>query len=207
MQGPDGVLSTLTEASPRTVIDRPSMLSESPHRYFRERQRFLIRQIATYELYVLAFVPLAALLAMLLIGSGIGLRRMNSAGRRLAICYALLAPLVLGGSAAYNFVIVVPELERWETYRESCFRYLNEQPPPQSAVQVAYAGEALLLFFGIVWPLVLLGALSRPSVGQMFRNGRPSSANLPIADATAGLPTVAGAAVCAPPTEPTPSGS
>jgi len=174
------------------VIPRPTPLRENPYVYFRERQHYLVRQVVTYELYVMVLVPAGAILAVLLCGSGLGLFAMRPAGRSVSIWYALLAPLVIGASAAYTFRYVVPELRPWDEHRSYLYRYLGEEPLPETSVKVVYRTEAVALVFGVVYPLFLLGAMQLPSIRAALRpppkDETPPPATLPSPEpvATAG---------------------
>ena len=155
-------------------ITRPSVLTEQPLNYLRDRQRQLIRQIAVYELYVLALIPLAAALALLLAASGIALLRMRPIGRRLALWFAGLALLLTAGSATFTWFFVVPEIRHWEESRGRLFDYLQE-PRPVSDVSILYAMEGGALLLGGVWPVILTAALLRPSVRAAIRPDAPAA--------------------------------
>ena len=150
-------------------IPRPKEPRANPVGYFRDRQRYLIRQVITYELYVMALVPLSAILVVLLWGSSFGLLAMRPYGRKVAIWFSLLAPLVLGISAAYCFRYVVPDLRSWDEHRSYLYRGLGEEPPPQMSVKLVYAVEGVSLLLGVVYPLLLLWTMRRPSIRAAFQ--------------------------------------
>jgi hypothetical protein len=144
---------------------RPIEPGANPYGYFRARQHFLIRQVVTYELYVTILVPLGAILAALLVGSGIALFAMRPAARAVTIWFALLAPLVMGASVAYTLFGVVPNLRKWDGHRSYLYSAgLGEDPPPQMSVKLVYAVEGVSLLLGVAYPLLLLWAMQRPSI-------------------------------------------
>jgi hypothetical protein len=158
-------LPTLPNKEPAIIeIPRPIEPRANPVGYFRARQHYLIRQVITYELFVMALVPLCAVLVVFLWGSGLGLLAMRPYGRKVAIWFSLMAPLVLGLSAAYSFRYVVPDLRRWDDHRSYLYRGLGEEPPPQISVKLVYAVEGVSLLLGAIYPLLLLWTMQRPSI-------------------------------------------
>src|SRR5262249_54152485 len=85
----------------------------------KEQSKWLTRQIPTYELFVILSIIASLVLAVLYFGSAVGMLVQSSAGRRLAIAAALIAPLVVAGSSYYHWTRVRPELQRWETNRNN----------------------------------------------------------------------------------------
>src|SRR5260221_1911618 len=152
LPGPPAMPKEGPKAPPALEIPRPTPVRENPYVYFGDRNHYLVRQVVTYEMYVMVLVPAGAILAVLLVGPGLGLLAMRPAGRNVTLWYAVLAPVVIGASAAYTFTGgVVPELRQWDQHRSYLSAHLGEEPRPQLSVKLVYATEGVALPFGVAY--------------------------------------------------------
>lgn len=155
------------KAAPPLV--RPAPVLENPVGYFRDRQRYLLLQEATYEIYAIGGSLIAVVLALVLLASGAGLLALRKGGRILALLFAVLGPLAAAGSVAYATQSIIPEVERWERGRALVYRGLGEEPTKPDAVTVVWVHEGLNLAIGVGYALIMGCVLLMPGVRGAFK--------------------------------------
>jgi hypothetical protein len=135
----------------------------------KEQSKWLIRQIPTYELFVILSIIASLVLAVLYLGSAVGMLTQSSAGRRLAIAAALIAPLVAAGACYYYWTQIRPELQKWETNRNNQIEkvFLEERPEDKFEKQ---ATTAVVLRTSVMagYSLLLLVCMFLPRVRASF---------------------------------------
>ena len=120
----------------------------------------LLRQSGLYALFFYSALLFGAIFNVLLFISGIGLLKMSSRARQLAIAYAIYA-IVAGliGTAVNYFVIFAPMMEQAN----------QGQGPQQFAAMAGIVGGLIGALIGMIFPVAILIYFNRPKVKQAFQ--------------------------------------
>jgi hypothetical protein len=142
---------------------------------------FVKREIPAYPAIAIGSLVAGLVLNALLLISGIGLLNMQNWARVLALIYSVITIIEQIGSLIFTIAYVNPVMTRWEA--DFHRRFAGRLPPGgmgggDSAFQnlTTVAGAIL----GMVYAIVLLVMMLRPSVAAAFGTGPPPEE--PLAD-------------------------
>jgi hypothetical protein len=127
----------------------------------------LIHENPAYAAWIKACIPLGLLSCAVLLAAGIGLLRLKSWARTLSIAYAIYA-LVFGiVGMVVNFIFVTqPMIDQAH----------QQQGPEAGGAMGAAIGGSIGGCFGLIYPVLLLIFMLRPTVVAAFRPPAPPQA-------------------------------
>lgn len=127
----------------------------------------LLRQSATYAVWLKICIPLGLLSCAALLAAGLGLLSLKSWGRTLSVAYAIYAIVFVLVGTGLNLILMIQPL--------------SEPAPRQAELAVAGAIGGPLSgtvggLFWVVYPILLLVFMLRPKVAAAFRPPPPPQA-------------------------------
>jgi hypothetical protein len=133
-----------------------------------QMEDFLKEKVPSAKPVQYATMALDLILCLIMIASGVGLLKLQPWGRMLAIVYAIFSILLKLFGAIYGFLFSIPAVTE----------FLEKTPAqnPQEAMvfnvmkATLYVTPFLSLVF-IVYPLIVLIIMMRPSIAAAFRAG------------------------------------
>jgi hypothetical protein len=113
-------------------------------------QRFITKEVPGYYPVIFGMLALTVLLGIAMIAAGIGLLRMSSTARVVALLLVLISLLISFGGGVYNAVFVLPAQAR----------FVEANPGPEFAMTMPLGIGSLI--FGVVLQLAIAIAISIP---------------------------------------------
>jgi hypothetical protein len=133
-------------------------------------QQHYADKVPAFHVYQACELALGLLLSALLLAGGVGLLKMRPWGRTLSLVYAPLSIATHLVALVYGLAFIIPAT------REFFELAAKQNPQLGPAVVAGEVGGYIGLFFGtvvIIYPIVVLVILLRPSIAAAFRGEYP----------------------------------
>ncbi len=178
------------EKAKAELRNKQKALQAQPIPKMPDMTRFL--RDSTFQAYMIVEVATGMILNILLVISGIGLVGYKEWGRQLALWVAALKIVCLVGFNTYYALVIVPEIADQFTgwFREFFDEMAKAAPPGQKmpgAGEIAQIGTVLgimltafaigMVLFGVIYPVIVLIALTRPRAKAACASGAAESAS------------------------------
>jgi len=125
----------------------------------------IMHENAAYALWLKVCIPLGVLSCAALLAAGIGLLRLKPWARKLSIGYAIYAIVFGIVGMVVNFIFLV----------EPMVKEAQNQQGPEAAGAIGGAiGGSFGGCFGLIYPVLLLIFMLRPTVVSAFQSSAPS---------------------------------